>query len=272
MFAVSDDNIDLKDKKDKKFQLDVVINLDNLKQDNPQLFKSVAFINGDIKTHMLDIKKNATTGSKNSKIVSSFYFNKTNDVSTINAGDEYFVCGYVVKKDNNDDILNASTNNNQLMLYDCNEGAIASTNKDSIGLFSTMNKFAESSDIYQTSSNTLPSSSGVTDDNKVKITLLNPIDAKKIAKLDNVKFTGMVKGDYQIKKVDIKNEIKKSNIKDILKIPFVFNVNTEIGPIQLGDMFFGCITAEDYSSAEHSECEKRYIKSFDKSNDFYPAH
>lgn len=267
-FAISDKSNSIGDNGGKKFQLDVVINLDNLKQENPQLFKLVTFINGDVQTKMIDLKKNVTV-SKNSKITTPFYFDKSNDVSTINVGDEYFVCGYVVKK--NDNNVNFSSTNNQLMPYDCNEGVLVSTTKDSIGLFSTMNKFAESSSIYQASSNTLASADS-NNNKEVKITLLNPIGAKKIKDLDNVKFTAMVKGEYQIKKMDIKSEIKKSKIKDTLNVPFVFNANTKIGPIQLGDMFFGCITANDYSSAEHSECEKRYIQHFDKSNDLPVAH
>jgi hypothetical protein len=248
-----------------KFKLNVGINLINIKEKNPQVFKLIAFINGDIQTKIIDLKKNATV-SKDSKIITPFYFDKTNNVSEINVGDEYFVCGYMVKSI---DIVNASSNN-QLMPYDCNEGGIVSTTKDSIGLFSTMNKFVESSSIYQANSKT---SSLVDSNNKeVKITLLNPLDAKKIKDLDNVQFTAMVKGEYQIKKMNIKNEIKKSKIKDTLKVPITFNRNTDIGPVQVGDYYFGCITANDYWSKEHSECEKRFIQHLDKSNDLPVAH
>ena len=230
------------------------------------MFKLIAFINGDIQTKIIDLKKNATT-SENSKITTPFYFNTSNEVSKPNLGDEYFVCGYIVKKNDN---VNSSKNN-QPMPYDCNEGGIASTTKDSIGLFSTMNKFSESLSIYQASSK-MPSSLSANNSNKeVKITLLNPLDAKKIKDLDNVQFTAMVKGEYQIKKLDIKNEIKKSKIKDTLKVPFTFRTHTGIGPIQIGDFFFGCITANDYSSAEHSECEKRFTQ-LDISNDLPVAH
>ena len=266
VFAINDDANT--NQKNKKFQLNMVINLNNIQQQNPQLFKLVAFINGEIQTKIVDLKKNATL-SKNSKITIPFYFDKSNDVSTMNVGDEYFVCGYIVKKIGN---VNASSNN-QLMPYDCNEGSIVSTTKDSIGLFSTMKKFAESSSIYQAAIKTpSPSVANNNNNNEVKITLVNPIDAKIIKDLDNVQFTAMVKGEYQIKKIDIKNEIKKSKIKDTLKVPFTFSKNTGIGPIQIGDFFFGCITANDYSSAEHSECEKRFIQHFDKSNDLPVAH
>ena len=266
VFATSD-NINNNDNGDKKFQLNVIITLNNIEQENPQLFKLIAFINGDIQTKIIDLKKNATT-SENSKIINPFYFNTSNEISKLNVGDEYFVCGYIVKKNDN---VNSS-NNNQPMPYDCNEGGIASTTKDSIGLFSTMNKFSESLSLYQ-ASNKIPSSLSANNSNKeVKITLLNPLDAKKIKDLDNVQFTAMVKGEYQIKKMDIKNEIKKSKIKNTLKVPFVFNSNTAIGPIQIGDYYFGCITANDYWSKEHSECEKRFIQHLDISNDLPVAH
>ena len=257
-----------------KFKLNVGINLINIKEKNPQVFKLIAFINGDIQTKIIDLKKNATV-SKDSKIITPFYFDTSNDISEINVGDEYFVCGYVLKNDDNNNTnqkSNAvnSSSNAQLMPYDCNEGGIVSTTKDSIGLFSTMNKFVESSSIYQANSKT---SSLVDSNNKeVKITLLNPLDAKKIKDLDNVQFTAMVKGEYQIKKMNIKNEIKKSKIKDTLKVPFIFNSNTDIGPVQVGDYYFGCITANDYWSKEHSECEKRFIQHLDKSNDLPVAH
>ena len=261
------DNSNNNDNVDKKFQLNVIINLNNIKQENPQLFKLIAFINGDIQTKIIDLKKNATT-SQNSKITTPFYFNTNNEISKLNVGDEYFVCGYIVKKNDN---VNSS-NNNQPMPYDCNEGGIASTTKDSIGLFSTMNKFSESLSLYQASSKIQSSLPANNSNKEVKITLLNPLDAKKIKDLDNVQFTAMVKGEYQIKKMDIKNEIKKSKIKDTLKVPFVFNSNTDIGPVQIGDYYFGCITANDYWSKEHSECEKRFIQHLDKSNDLPVAH
>jgi hypothetical protein len=257
-----------------KFKLNVGINLINIKEKNPQVFKLIAFINGDIQTKIIDLKKNATV-SKDSKIITPFYFDTSNDISEINVGDEYFVCGYVLKNDDNNNTNQKSSavnssSNAQLMPYDCNEGGIVSTTKDSIGLFSTINKFVESSSIYQANSKT---SSLVDSNNKeVKITLLNPLDAKKIKDLDNVQFTAMVKGEYQIKKMNIKNEIKKSKIKDTLKVPFTFNRNTDIGAVQVGDYYFGCITANDYWSKEHSECEKRFIQHLDKSNDLPVAH
>jgi hypothetical protein len=52
-----------KDNNDK-FNLNVNIDLNNIKQENPQLFKLVAFVNGDVQTKIVDLKKNATTSKK----------------------------------------------------------------------------------------------------------------------------------------------------------------------------------------------------------------
>jgi len=153
------------------------------------------------------------------------------------------------------------------MLYDCNEGIIASNDKGSPKIFSTLTKFKETSSIYHASS--VKSSPHSKD---VKIILLNPVGAKNIKNLDYMKVTAMVKGEYQIKKINVKEELKKSNDKSMLNIPFTFNTNIEIGPIQIGGLFFGCITADGYSSSENSECEPRVIKPFDKSNKVPVTH
>jgi hypothetical protein len=265
-FAISNkkDNID-------KFNLNVNIDLNNIKQENPQLFKLLAFVNGDVQTKIVDLKKNATTSKSNSIITVPFYFDKTNDVSKINVGDEYFVCGYVLKKENNSTQITSNnvnfSSNDQPMLYDCNEAVIASNDKATPKIFSTLTKFEETSSVYQASS--VKSSP---DSKDVKIILLNPVSAKNIKNLDYMKFTAMVKGEYQIKKINVKEELKKSKDKSMLNIPFTFNPNTEIGPIQIGDFFYGCLTAEGYSSLENSECEPRVIKHFDKPNKVPVAH
>jgi len=266
--AVSDKNNENNNNNDK-FKLTTEIDLNNIRQQNPQIIKLVAFVNGEIQTKTIDIK-NDVKSSKISIKTPPFEFNKTNDVSKIHVGDEYFVCGYVLKKENNSTQIksnNVNFSSNQPMLYDCNEGVIASNDKGSPKIFSTLTKFEETSSVYQASS--IKSSP---DSKDVQITLLNPVGAKNIKNLNDMKFTAMVKGEYQIKKINVKEELKKSKDKSMLNIPFTFNSNTEIGPIQIGDFFFGCLTAEGYSSIENSECEPRVIKHFDKPNKVPVAH
>lgn len=258
-FAISDTNNENND----KFKLTIEIDLNNIRAENPQFIKLVAFINGEIQTRTIDIK-NDVNSPKISVKTPPFEFNKSNDVSKIDAGDEYFVCGYILKQDPKIE-ANNTTLNNKTMLYDCNEGRLASPDNGSPTIFKALNKYDTSVSMYQSAVN-----AGIHDSKEIKVILTNPINV--IEHLDNAIFVAMVKGDYQIKKINIKDEIEKSKSKDVLKVPFTFNTNTEIGPIQIGDFFFGCITANDYSSAEHSECEKRFIQHFDKSNDLPVAH
>ena len=51
-----DNNKKANDNEDK-FHLTININLNNIKQFNPQLFKLVAFVNGDVQTKIIDLKK-----------------------------------------------------------------------------------------------------------------------------------------------------------------------------------------------------------------------
>jgi hypothetical protein len=258
-FAISDTN----NEKNDKFKLTIEIDLNNIRAENPQFIKLVAFINGEIQTRTIDIK-NDVKSPKISIKTPPFEFNKSNDVSKIDAGDEYFVCGYILKQDPKFE-ANKTTLNNKTMLYDCNEGRLASPDNGSPTIFKALNKYDTSVSMYQSAVN-----AGVQDSKEIKVILTNPINV--IEHLDNAIFVAMVKGDYQIKKINIKDEIEKSKSKDVLKVPFTFNRNTEIGPIQIGDFFFGCITAGGYSSSENSECENRNIKHFDKSNDLPVAH
>jgi hypothetical protein len=172
------------------------------------------------------------------------------------------VLGYVL-----DDKLNASTaatttTSTNPPLYDCDEGNIGltSTDKDTVKLFYTLNKYNESTTLYKTSGN-LPNTQKSPKD--VKITINVPIfDSKNIKDMYVV---AMVKGENQIKKVNVQNELGKEkgeggkSNSNRLAIPFTFDRNTEVGPIVRGDMFFGCVTSDDFPD-QNSDCEKKIIK------------
>ena len=242
--AVSDKNSENNKNTNKdidKFKLTIEIALNNIRQENPQIIKLVAFINGEIQTKTIDIK-NDVKSSKISIKTHPFEFIKSNEVSKIDSGDEYFVCGYILKKDPDNVNLN-----NKTILYDCNEGRRASPDKGSPKIFSSLTRYDESKPAYQ--SNGLKSQP-LSDSKVIKITLLNPTNV--IEHLDDAKFTAMVKGEYQIKKVKINDEIKKSNNKDTICIPFTFDRSSKVGLIQPGDLFFGCITGDGYSLSENS--------------------
>lgn len=64
-FAISNK----KDNNNDRFNLNVNIDLNNIKQENPQLFKLLAFVNDDVQTKIVDLKKNATITSKKNSII-----------------------------------------------------------------------------------------------------------------------------------------------------------------------------------------------------------
>ena len=86
----------------------------------------------------------------------------------------------------------------------------------------------------------------------------------------------MVKGEYQVKTVNIEDELKKAGDKSdesyIIKVPFTFDRNTELGTIEKGDIFFGCASSEELGPPQMTECEKKYIKDFDKPNKIVTRH
>ena len=99
--AVSDKNSENNKSTNKdidKFKLTIEIALNNIRQENPQIIKLVPFINGEIQTKTIDIK-NDVKSSKISIKTHPFEFIKSNEVSKIDSEDEYFVCGYILKKD-----------------------------------------------------------------------------------------------------------------------------------------------------------------------------
>ena len=141
LLAVSDKNNENNKSTNKdidKFKLTIEIALNNIRQENPQIIKLVAFINGEIQTKTIDIK-NDVKSSKISIKTPPFEFIKSNEVSKIDSGDEYFVCGYILKQ--HPDNVNL---NNKTILYDCNEGRLASPDKGSPKIFSSLTRYDES--------------------------------------------------------------------------------------------------------------------------------
>ena len=108
----------------------------------------------------------------------------------------------------------------------------------------------------------------------VKITVVTPIYDQ--TDVDFLTVIAMVKGEYKLKTVNIENELKKAGDKSdesyIIKVPFTFDKNTELGTVEIGDMFFGCASAEELGPPQMTECEKKYIKDFDKPNVIVTRH
>ena len=237
------------------------INLNNIDVKNPHdRLKIVGYLNGEGQTTYVDLKENKNKiNLKDNSLTIELKFNKSNDISQVMFDDEYYVCAYLI-----DDNLNASATSN-LPLYDCDEGNIGltSTEKDTVKLFYTLKKFSESNIIYKTNTQSSASSTKETP-KEVQLRIDVPIYDNK--KINDMYVVAMLKGEYKIKKIDAQNEIKKGDKKsnsERLSIPFTFNRNTEVGPIERGDMFFGCVTSDEFPD-QNSDCEKRIITDLSK--------
>src|ERR671913_623404 len=238
------------------------INLNNIDIKNHDQLKLVGYLNGEGQTTYIDLKESKNKiNLKDNSLTVNLKFNKSNDISQVMFDDEYYVCGYVIDTDKLTATANTKSN---LTLYDCDEGNIGltTTDKDSVKLFYTLKKFSESNLLYKTKSS--QSSSTKEDPKEVKLIIDVPIHDNK--KINDMYVVAMIKGEYQIKKIDAQNEIEKGDKKsnnERLSIPFTFNRNTEVGLIERGDMFFGCVTSDEFPD-QNSDCEKRIITDLSK--------
>jgi hypothetical protein len=258
--------------KDSITTIKVKINKNNMDILNHDLIKVVGYLNGEGQTKYLDLKKELEKKVKNptneTPLSLDLKFNKSNEISSVMVGDQYYVCAYVL-----DDSKNlqqgATTTDDPIPLFDCMEGDIGkSTNADTITLFPTMKKYGESKAFYAANSIAKDNKTTTNDDSKqqVKITINVPVDDAK--DIDDMNVVAMIKGEYQIKTVNVQNELKKGGGKaDNGRIPvsFAFDRETELGPIQPGDLFFGCVTSDEFPGKK-SKCEKRMLKDLDETS------
>jgi hypothetical protein len=235
------------------------INLNNIDVKNHDQLKLVSYLNGEGKITYIDLKESKNKiNPKDNSLTVDLKFNKSNDISQVMFDDEYYVCGYVI-----DEKINTANTKSNLTLYDCDEGNISltSTDKDTVKLFYTLKKFSESNALYNTNN---PSTTKETP-KEVKLRIDVPIHDNK--KINDMYVVAMIKGEYQIKTIDAQQEIEKGGNKkstgERLSIPFTFDRKTEVGIIEPGDMFFGCVTSDEFPD-QNSDCEKRIITDLSK--------
>jgi hypothetical protein len=238
-------------------------NLDIAKHDR---LKVIGYLNGEGQTKYLDLKdidegKLSSYTSNPNYLTVNLQFNKSNDISTTMVDDEYYICAYVFDDSSKPSIMNII---DPIPLYDCDEGNIGtSTTTDTVTLFSTMKKYGESKAFYTT--NQQNTADNITNNPKeLKITIIVPMsDAKNI---DDMNVVAMIKGEDQIKTIDVQEELKSENNKDgKIRVSFTFERQTEVGLLHPGDLFFGCATSDDFPN-QNSDCEKRMLKNLDNSN------
>lgn len=210
-----------------KFTIDPKINLKKL--DNPNKLKVVASANGENQTKYVEGKDlNSDTATV------SFEFNKKNDVVTAGNRDEYFVCAYD---------LNAQTD--QMKSYSCVEGNLKPNGKNTISIGSGPG--------VTLSTGSFQTVNGEEIKNPI-IRVSIPLSDRKDVK--DLKVVTMIKGEIESKTIDAQKLLKKSDDNTII-VPFVFDKIPEIGPIQKGDLFFACVSANELNPPEGTECEHR---------------
>jgi hypothetical protein len=266
VFASTEKRSDDDDDKDL-FNLNIKMNLNNIQLKNGDKIKIVAYVNGETEIEYLNPQKEKNQLTDNSLTV-EMKFNKTNEIISSIGQDEYFVCAYVLNNGNGQTIL-SNNRNASAITYDCDEGkAVIGKDVGKGWLFNTMSKFQKTLELGKLAQKNNQ------DVSNVKITVITPIYDRK--DIDFLTVIAMVKGEYQVKTVNIEDELKKAGDRSdesyIIKVPFTFDRNTELGPIQYGDMFFGCASSEELGPPQMTECEKKYIKDFDKPNKIVTRH
>ena len=243
----TDDN-----KKDKdQLTVKTSIHLENIDIEKTKFLRITAFINGD--DFKQDIPISSIDKSKK-KLDVELKTDIDNGIVEANVPDEFFVCVYQVG-----DLM---TEYNSFAKFDCNEGDILNIKKPTeIELFTAGSQvYAKSKVVYQANLNNVSGSNSDT----VKIKILAPLADKKDTK--KLVIAAMIKGQIQSEVIeDVQAELDKSGDSTI-KRTFTFDRKTDIGLIQIGDRYHACVASEDLRPPEGSECEKRVVKHFDKSN------
>ena len=120
--------------------------------------------------------------------------------------------------------------------------------------------YKESQAVYQENLNANASNNS----DKVKIEILAALSDRKDT--EKLVIAAMIKGQLQSEVIDdVQAELDKGDSNTISRT-FTFDRNTDVGMIQIGDRFHACVASDDLRPPEGSECEKRIIKHFDKSN------
>jgi hypothetical protein len=198
---------------------------------------------------------------------------KKNDIVEASSNDEYHVCAYHVK----DLIYEYDSFTN----FDCNEGDVLSVDMPNyISLFKpTSQVYLKSVNYHYYALNNIGEfdnnnyysydrySMKYYDDEKVIIKINSPlidrIDTKKL------KVMAMIKGQIQSEVIDdVQVELDKSKDNTISRT-FIFDRNTDIGLIHIGDKFLACVASDDLRPPEGQECEKRILKKFGEPNVLY---
>ena len=212
----------------EEFSVEAKIDLESLS--HPDKLKVVASANGETGTQYMagsDLSSNTATVS--------FEFNEKNDIVSAGSRDEYFVCAYA---------LDPMTN--QMQSYSCAEGNIEeSDGKNTISLGSGARKTLSTGTFQSVSGGEI---------NSPTVNVRIPLSDRK--DVEQLKVVTMIKGEFESRIINAQDLLKKSKDNTII-LPLAYDKIAEIGPIQEGDIFFACVSANELNPPEGTECEHR---------------
>ena len=93
------------------------------------------------------------------------------------------------------------------------------------------------------------------DINKPTIRVAIPLSDRKDVK--EIRIVTMIKGEFESRTIDAHKLLKQPDHNTII-VPFIYDKSPEIGPIQKGDLFFACVSADELNPPEGTECEHRH--------------
>jgi len=232
-----------------------VLNLQNIEKDG--FIRLVGYINGQ--TFKEDIQLSKLAPSTVNKLDVKLKVLKDIGFVSLETPDEFFVCAYHLK--------DLEKEYNSILNYDCNEADVQSSDgTNTVRLFKPSSmKYSESKALYDQQQNSGKNRTiDNEDDNKVLIKVISPLSDRKNTK--ELKIAATVRGQIQTEMIqDVQKELAKSN-GDTITRTFTFDRKTDLGNIQIGDLFSACVSSDDLNPPEGQECEKRLVKKFNSAN------
>jgi hypothetical protein len=211
-----------------KFTLDTKTTIKKVK--DPIQYKLIASANGLTKTKITDLINNPSIGTISIPVTFSTV---NDDIVTAGFHDEYFACGYVI-----------SSKTGLAKKYKCNEGDLEDANGNNPVPLKEFRAMAKDSGSAAKS---------------VKIKIKVPL--KDRPDVDLLKVVAMIRGEFKSKVINAEN----SNGKTVSHT-FTFDRKTDIGPIQVGDLYFACVAGDELNPPEGNECEFKKVKTLTGTN------
>jgi hypothetical protein len=233
-----------------------VLNLQNIEKTG--FIRLVGYINGQ--SFKEDIQLSELALSTVNKLDVKLRVLKDIGFVSLDTLDEFVVCAYHLK--------DLEKEYNSILNYDCNEVDVQSSDgTNTVRLFKPSSmKYSDSKALYdeQQPNSRINKTIDNEDDNKVLIKVISPLADRKNTK--ELKIAVIVRGQIQTEMIkDVQKELAKSK-DDTITRTFTFDRKTDLGNIQIGDLFSACVSSDELNPPEGQECEKRLVKKFNSAN------